>query len=970
MRIHYLVKNYLLPSFKMKPTWSKRSTATSDIILWAFLHLYCHLSLVEGLDLSQCNMPLGMESNELPDEDLSASSSFEPGTVGPQNGRLNQDRLGGAWCPKSQVTSEYQEWLQIELHTVHVITATETQGRFGNGQGAEFAEAYVISYWRPELNKWVRYRDHTGNEIIKGNINTYLPSKTEMNPPIIASKIRILPYSYHRRTVCMRVEIYGCAFRGGLLSYSTIQGSKRGENWNLFDYTYDGVWEGQNLSSGLGQLTDGRIGPNNFKDDYYGHERGKGWVGWKNETRETKNETSPVEILFKFDSVREFSHVHIHSSNQFSKDVSVFSEARLFFSIGGKFFGREPIIIQTKEDCIFEDPKNITIKLHHRVGQYVKLQLFWQSKWLLISEITFDSQPAMGNFTEEMALPPPTMIHPPSQEVGSSIAQSDASESISHNRIHTSNKNPISGPHPPLLPPSIISSEEWTSATIVLTAVISSFIAIILVLLLILTALLFRHKLVAQGKIPPGCHNGTLASPPHYENHNRHHLDFGIGYTAPEDIVHKSKGSSGGEYEEPFVDPQFSSFVLESNGLIATSLGNSNNGSNGKMAEYYSCTLVSNPLSRGNQNDSGNEYEYAELGKLLPTNQLSPMKSISNSPAAVNRCAQPRVNLQLKFRELGVLELPKRNLRMLRKLGDGVFGTVFIGELEHGSKGDKNLVAVKHLLRNATDKDKLDFVEEVRLLSTLHDPNVASVLGVVCSEGDLYSVVLEFLELGDLCQFLKQNDSMRSGSNKKLSLNSLLHIASQIASGMKFLEIRNIVHRDLAARNCVVGRGLLVKISHFATDTDQYSQDYYKLDGKMPLPIRWMAWESLFMGKYSSKSDVWSYGATLFEIFSFCRHPPYGNMNEQEVLHNLRRLSIDDPSDPFQPPSRPHACPRDVYQLMCDMWRREDDDRPSFRDLHVFLTRKNINFVPSQPNFNANSTLGSTTSSYVEHYIV
>lgn len=74
--------------------------------------------------------------------------------------------------------------------------------------------------------------------------------------------------------------------------------------------------------------------------------------------------------------------------------------------------------------------------------------------------------------------------------------------------------------------------------------------------------------------------------------------------------------------------------------------------------------------------DSGNEYEYAELGKLLPTNQLSPMKSISNSPAAVNRCAQPRVNLQLKFRELGVLELPKRNLRMLRKLGDGVFGTV------------------------------------------------------------------------------------------------------------------------------------------------------------------------------------------------------------------------------------------------------------------------------------------------------
>ena len=51
------------------------------------------------------------------------------------------------------------------MHTVHIITGTETQGRFGNGRGAEFAEAYLISYWRPELNRWVRYRDHTGNEV-------------------------------------------------------------------------------------------------------------------------------------------------------------------------------------------------------------------------------------------------------------------------------------------------------------------------------------------------------------------------------------------------------------------------------------------------------------------------------------------------------------------------------------------------------------------------------------------------------------------------------------------------------------------------------------------------------------------------------------------------------------------------------------------------------------------------------------
>ncbi len=210
----------------------------------------------------------------------------------------------------------------------------------------------------------------------------------------------------------------------------------------------------------------------------------------------------------------------------------------------------------------------------------------------------------MGNFTAEetLLLTPSTTLHHPSPEIAS-IAQSDASESISHhNRIHTSNKNPISsGPLPP--PTTIISSsEEWTSATIVLTAVISSFIAIILVLLLILSALLFRAKLLSQGKIP-GSRTGTLD--PQYENHHLHHpLDFGIGCIAPE----CKSSSKGSEYQEPFADPQFSSFVVASNGYIGhtttnnsrvgSSSGNSNNGSNGKMAEYYGCTLVSNPLSR------------------------------------------------------------------------------------------------------------------------------------------------------------------------------------------------------------------------------------------------------------------------------------------------------------------------------------------------------------------------------------
>lgn len=84
--------------------------------------------------------------------------------------RLKSENLGGAWCPKNQITKEAREWLEIDLHTVHLITATATQGRFGNGVGVEFAEAYMLEYWRPRLGKWVRYRDIKGEEVSAFNL--------------------------------------------------------------------------------------------------------------------------------------------------------------------------------------------------------------------------------------------------------------------------------------------------------------------------------------------------------------------------------------------------------------------------------------------------------------------------------------------------------------------------------------------------------------------------------------------------------------------------------------------------------------------------------------------------------------------------------------------------------------------------------------------------------------------------------
>lgn len=112
----------------------------------------------------------------------------------------------------------------------------------------------------------------------------------------------------------------------------------------------------------------------------------------------------------------------------------------------------------------------------------------------------------------------------------------------------------------------------------------------------------------------------------------------------------------------------------------------------------------------------------------------------------------------------------------------------------------------------------------------------------------------------------------------------------------------------------MIGKAYQVKISDFGTDNELYAADYYKMDGNLPLPIRWMAWESVFLGKYTTKSDVWAFSVTLDEILTACRRQPYDHLTDGQVLDNLAHLSKDD--DLFRPLCKAVGCPRDIYELM------------------------------------------------------
>ena len=168
--------------------------------------------LVTGAAGRSCSESLGMENGRISDVQLSASSSYEINSVGPAQARLNNNNGGGAWCPKSFISQAAgsDEFLEIDLGEEHTVTGVITQGRFANGQGQEFAEHFLVEYWKPGMEDFAEYKDGAGVDLFPGNRDTYTEVETELNPPVVASRVRIVPFSYHPRTVCMRVELKGC----------------------------------------------------------------------------------------------------------------------------------------------------------------------------------------------------------------------------------------------------------------------------------------------------------------------------------------------------------------------------------------------------------------------------------------------------------------------------------------------------------------------------------------------------------------------------------------------------------------------------------------------------------------------------------------------------------------------------------------------------------------------------------------
>ena len=258
-------------------------------------------------------------------------------------------------------------------------------------------------------------------------------------------------------------------------------------------------------------------------------------------------------------------------------------------------------------------------------------------------------------------------------------------------------------------------------------------------------------------------------------------------------------------------------------------------------------------------------------------------------------------------------------------------------------------VAIKMLREDGTERELMDLLSETQVMKNIgsHE-NIINLLGVCSRDGPLW-VVVEYAQFGNLREFLRErrpgsqfyeqkaaegklpdNFGKDSGpltvltdennDQRPLTYRDLISYAFQIAKGMEYLEQKRCVHRDLAARNVLVASDYVMKIADFGLARDVQYIEYYRKTTDGRLPVKWMAIEALFDRVYTSQSDVWSFGVTMWEILTLGGNP-YPSVPVENLFDLLKtgyRMG------------KPKNCPDELYHIMKECWHATPSKRLTF----------------------------------------
>ncbi|XP_054468458.1 tyrosine-protein kinase Fes/Fps [Anoplopoma fimbria] len=249
-------------------------------------------------------------------------------------------------------------------------------------------------------------------------------------------------------------------------------------------------------------------------------------------------------------------------------------------------------------------------------------------------------------------------------------------------------------------------------------------------------------------------------------------------------------------------------------------------------------------------------------------------------------------------------------------IGRGNFGEVYSGRL----CSDNTPVAVKSCKENLAPEHKSKFLMEARILKQYDHPNIVKLIGVCTQKQPIY-IIMELIQGGDFLSFLRHEGQC-------LKPKMLVKMTENVASGMEFLETKKCIHRDLAARNCLVAEHNVVKISDFGMSRQQDDGVYSAEGGLRQIPVKWTSPEALNFGRFTTESDVWSFGVLLWETFSMGM-TPYTSMTNQQTRDEVEKG--------YRMPA-PQGCPVEISRIMSSCWEYEPRNRPSFKKLRAELS--------------------------------
>ncbi|XP_054644530.1 tyrosine-protein kinase RYK isoform X1 [Dunckerocampus dactyliophorus] len=262
-------------------------------------------------------------------------------------------------------------------------------------------------------------------------------------------------------------------------------------------------------------------------------------------------------------------------------------------------------------------------------------------------------------------------------------------------------------------------------------------------------------------------------------------------------------------------------------------------------------------------------------------------------------------------------------------LHEGTFGRIFHGVLlDEKDPSKERPVFVKTVKDHASEVQVTMMLTESCKLRGLHHRNLLPISHVCTEDGEKPMVLLPFMAWGNLKLFLRQCKLAEANNPQAVSQQDLVYMAIQIACGMSYLARREVIHKDLAARNCVIDDNMQVKITDNALARDLFPMDYHCLGDNENRPVRWMALESLLDNDFSSASDVWAFGVTLWELMTLGQ-TPYVDIDPFEMSAYLK--------DGYRI-AQPINCPDELFAVMACCWALDPEERPKFQQLVQCLT--------------------------------